>query len=291
LDKPPITQYLNTNEYYYSYGTNSSWRKLFFQKGYEPVNQYLTYHNGLWPYLNLLYQYKIVNIFASSSFNLENHDKLQQLLNANLNSSANNSDNQHLLQDYLFLLGVEKIISTEPLKQLSFPLAKKINHYYLYQNPQPLPSIWINNRTESYLNASSLINIVNAGLFNNQVLYLKNYFSNQTSNRRLETKISITPQGYRVYSSTKAFFVYRQTNYPGWQATVNDRPSPIYEANLFYLAVPINQGWSDIRFSYSPPHFWLCLTASLIGLTIAGWLIFDRRLAKSWPMTNVHSFR
>jgi hypothetical protein len=53
---------------------------------------------------------------------------------------------------------------------------------------------------------------------------------------------------------------------PGWRATVNGRPAPIYRADFLFLAVPVPAGPCDVRLTYRPPGFTEGAGASLLGI-------------------------
>lgn len=55
-----------------------------------------------------------------------------------------------------------------------------------------------------------------------------------------------------VESSGDAMLVVADTYYPGWTATVDDQPTPIYRANGAFRAVPITAGRHTVRMTYQP---------------------------------------
>lgn len=82
----------------------------------------------------------------------------------------------------------------------------------------------------------------------------------------------------KVNSDDEAYLILNDAYYPGWKATVNDAPVPVYRANVMFRAVPIPAGESTVVF-YFEPDLWrtalfaggfLWLIAG-IGLLIVGW--------------------
>jgi len=58
--------------------------------------------------------------------------------------------------------------------------------------------------------------------------------------------------------------------YPGWQATVDDRPVPILLADYSFRAVEVTAGKHIVRFAYRPMSFYLGAFISLLSIIILG---------------------
>ena len=84
-----------------------------------------------------------------------------------------------------------------------------------------------------------------------------------------------------VEAPTDGFVVLTDIFYPGWQATINDRPTKIWPANLAFRAVAVEPGRQDIVFSYRPRSFEIGLWVSGITLLIIAILgsifLFERK--------------
>ena len=72
----------------------------------------------------------------------------------------------------------------------------------------------------------------------------------------------------RVNATAPAYLVLKEAFYPGWEATVNDRPAPILRANLLFRALPVPAGESAVVFRFDPP---LWRAALYIGVAL--WMI------------------
>ncbi len=72
----------------------------------------------------------------------------------------------------------------------------------------------------------------------------------------------------QVDSPTPAYLVLKDAFYPGWKATVNDAPTPIYRANLLFRAVPLPAGESRVVLRFEPS---LWRAALYIGIAL--WII------------------
>jgi hypothetical protein len=76
----------------------------------------------------------------------------------------------------------------------------------------------------------------------------------------------------RLEAPGAGFVVLTDTFYPGWQATVNGVPAPIFPANIAFRAVPVKAGAQEVTFDYRPQTFtfglWTSISAWLIMLGI-----------------------
>ncbi|MCY3917272.1 MAG: YfhO family protein [Chloroflexi bacterium] len=72
----------------------------------------------------------------------------------------------------------------------------------------------------------------------------------------------------QVNAPAPAYLVLKEAFYPGWEATVNDKPAPILRANLLFRALPVPAGESAVVFRFDPP---LWRAALYIG--VAMWMI------------------
>ena len=82
-----------------------------------------------------------------------------------------------------------------------------------------------------------------------------------------------------VEASASAYLVLADTFFPGWRATIDGRPTPIYRANFFARAVYVPSGKHLVTFRYRPRSFrigaWIAAVLGLLGLV--GCLLCRRR--------------
>lgn len=67
-------------------------------------------------------------------------------------------------------------------------------------------------------------------------------------------------------SSTPAVLMLNDTNFPGWRATVNDKPTPILQADYLFRGVLVPAGKSIVEFSYQPTSFRVGAIISALAL-------------------------
>lgn len=71
---------------------------------------------------------------------------------------------------------------------------------------------------------------------------------------------------------TGGWLVLSDTYYPGWQATLDGAPTPIYPADYALRAVELPPGDHVVAFSYAPRSFRVGLAISLAALAVVGCL-------------------
>ncbi len=88
----------------------------------------------------------------------------------------------------------------------------------------------------------------------------------------------------RVHCSVPGVVLLADTFYPGWYATVDGAPTPIYRADYVMRAVFVTAGDHEIEFRYVPLSFRLGATISCItlaGVALMGlWLGMRRRIVR-----------
>ncbi|MBX2860238.1 MAG: YfhO family protein [Vampirovibrio sp.] len=66
----------------------------------------------------------------------------------------------------------------------------------------------------------------------------------------------------------KSFLILLDSHYPGWQAMIDDKPTPIMTANKRHMAVPIRQGRHKVKVWYEPDYWKSGVTLSVLGLLL-----------------------
>jgi hypothetical protein len=82
-----------------------------------------------------------------------------------------------------------------------------------------------------------------------------------------------TPERVEITTESTADTLLLLTDawYPGWQATVDGQPAPIYQANVLFRAVFVPAGTHEIIFTFVPTYLRLGVWLSAAGLVM--WLI------------------
>ncbi len=82
-----------------------------------------------------------------------------------------------------------------------------------------------------------------------------------------------------VQTAGDAFLVLSDTNFPGWQATVDGNPTPIYPTNVLFRGIYVPAGDHTVSFRYRPQSWQLGIWLSGIALLLwLGLLLLGRTI-------------
>ncbi len=219
------------------------------------------------------------------------------LLMARYNTFLHEADPVQAIQvvgaKYLLTLGQmgADVAATYPLVY-SEAASDEMGASFVYENPNPLPRAFI------------VHDVVPANSPEEALGYLQGRSINPAETVVLETDAELpapaappegvtgtatiideNPQMIRLKANLTAdgYLVLLDTFYPGWVATVDGTPTPIYRANTIGRAVLVPAGEHEIVFSYKPISFrmgvWLSVGV-LVTLGIAALLTWQKHRSK-----------
>ncbi|TKS58032.1 MAG: hypothetical protein EWM72_03290 [Nitrospira sp.] len=92
-------------------------------------------------------------------------------------------------------------------------------------------------------------------------------------------------------SSGGGWLVLSDAFYPGWEATVDGTPVPIYRADYAFRAIPLSEGTHLVRFVYHPLSYRLGRWISLGTLLLIGPLLSQSRWSRRRSRSGSHGRR
>lgn len=184
------------------------------------------------------------------------------------------------LAKVLGMLNVKYIISPYPIYS---PNLKKLFHKgetYLYLNSFFLPRAYLVNQYKIFPE-EKILNYLTSKKFEPSkevILEKKPNFLLRFSNKNPgKARVEKYQPGYiriRANATADCFLVLSDSFYPGWEARLDGKKVPIYQANYLFRAVPIKKGQHRIEFFYYPEEVYLTSYFSLATLSaIAGLLL------------------
>lgn len=91
----------------------------------------------------------------------------------------------------------------------------------------------------------------------------------------------------RTHSTSQCLVVISQTFYPNWEAFVDNRPLPVWRANLAFQALQVPAGESQIDLRYVDIPFRIGVVLSGAGLVLCAlWLPFARKMTGKEAESN-----
>lgn len=73
----------------------------------------------------------------------------------------------------------------------------------------------------------------------------------------------------RVSTTNDAYLMLKDAYYPGWRATIDGDPTPVYRANVLFRAVQVPSGEHLVRFEFVPVLWYRALWAGMILWLVA----------------------
>jgi uncharacterized membrane protein YfhO len=74
-----------------------------------------------------------------------------------------------------------------------------------------------------------------------------------------------------------AFLVLSDTYYPGWRASIDGVPVPLYRTNACIRGVALPAGTHEVRFAFEPVSFRVGAGLSLASLSVLAVVLFRGR--------------
>lgn len=179
---------------------------------------------------------------------------------------------------------VHSILELDPVNEArAVPLDSLAG--YLYEILEPLPRAYVATEAEWHPDEVSLVNRVLSEEFDphRTVALIDSAVAAADSpgdvdeaatglaaptaevTRATDREIRVTVTGVEA----PAYLVLTDSHYPGWTATVDGEPRPIEMANLFFRAVALRPGDSDVSFDYRSEPFERGRIISLLTLVAA----------------------
>jgi len=207
--------------------------------------------------------------------------------------SSNAPDKTNLLS----LLNVKYVISPKAFKADGYNMARKSEKVNIYENKDVLPRAFLAEKAVIIKDEKKILGKMKTKEFMpekevilEEVLdsaFRASFEQYSLSDRResrakrvsREESVSILkykPNYVEIEAEMSApgFLVLSDTYYPGWKASVDEKPSKIYRADYILRAVYLAPGKHIVKFTYDPFSFKIgsMITLATIGILLALWI-------------------
>ncbi len=181
-----------------------------------------------------------------------------------------------------------------PAGEGKFREVQRGQDFVVYENLTPLPRAFLVGNSRTYATDEDAWNAVIAPTFDPRTT--AHLTSPPDSTDTPPTLNNGAPQGSvnltrpnddeliaTVETDREAILVLSEVAYPGWRATVDGQPTPVYTADYTFRGVRIPPGQHTVRIAFEPPLWrlgWLISTATAGALVLLGTVVFVRRRRK-----------
>lgn len=262
LEAPESIKEIPSDARIFTYPDQSKvWNDVFFNSGWQDIDLFLHFKNGLDANLNLVFQRANVDFYAALF-------PVRQAMQVRLFPKMLNAS------------GVKYVISPVELEEgdvlrLSSriePEDSSLPFYYVYENTKGLDRFRL---VSSYIAAGSKIEVLDAisqdDIVFHETVILETDLDDEFEKLAVADISVIVDEDLRLILHTKtdkkAILVIADSYYPGWEARVNNRKAVIYPANINQRALIVPAGENIVEFKYIPKLFYSGILVSIISIT------------------------
>ena len=123
--------------------------------------------------------------------------------------------------------------------------------------------------------ASNQLNIkMSKGVYRFKVkgIYGENYQTLKKASQQLQpVKVKKERNGFTIIKKKKehGYLVLPMVYAEGMHAMANGKPLKVQQGNGIMTTIPVKEGQTKIKLSYTPPYFYLLITVSCIGIILS----------------------
>ncbi len=262
-------------------GTLVFWNSIYPKTDWRNKDFFLYFRNSLYPNYNLFFN------IASADLNLDGLLPIRQARMNNLLKEIYLKENKKEISlsntssNSLSLVGVKYLISPYKISAENYQEIAKItpdketikNNFYLYKNMKAFPNSYLAFRTKLANTYEDLLRILSNPDFAEKMTPIveEEAYKLQGENNIKEIQNqshSSTEAVFKTEETTDCLLIFADANYSGWEATIDNNPAKLVNANLIQKAVLVPKGKHQIRFYFHSSAF-----ETGKRITIYSWLV------------------
>ena len=162
----------------------------------------------------------------------------------------------------------------EKLQGSSYTSETEIPGGFLYATANALPRFFLVHRTQQAKNLEEAVHLLKQPAWQPAESVIVEGYTSTSDSPGDAARDSVSILSYRrnsvllqVRSNHDGFLASSEANYPGWKATVDGQPAPIYNTNVAFRGLPLRPGIHKVEFTFRPA---IVTWSALVSL--AGWL-------------------
>lgn len=284
LEPPPILTAIAKGSRVFSIGAEASHNKIFLSVGWQTMKPYEMLKNTLTPDKTLLWGIPHSNDYTGR--NLARTEIFDRLLDREISVTDTAATVSAQGKKLLDLLGVGTVVSTLPLSQSGLVPKTTVSDGQLtvtaYQNPDAVAPAYVATSAVFATTVEEALTNVRRLEFmpGRDALVEKNLDLPRPSGSAAVT-ITKKQDGRLRLSLTginePRLLVISETYYPGWQASVDGKKTPVIPVNIRHIGIILPPGSQEAILRFTPTHF-------LFGLLISVVTLFVTVLAVVFPL-------
>lgn len=247
LEPPQSVKFLQEDKSWfriYSYWPSTDWNNIFLKKGWQNIDDYFAFRNGLDPNQNLFWNLSSADLYVGLM------PRRLEIFKNLIDSGLKPGEVSSLSAKLLSLAGVKYFIS--PYFLNNFSLEATISgqpNFYIYKNPGVLPHVYL---TTDYEVAQTLPELMQKlqDPDNHKVILEEKIDLGPAENPGEATVIKNSDLEIiiQVSANKKSLLILSDSYYPSWKAFIDGQETKIYPANLNQRAVTVPPGSHQVKF-------------------------------------------
>ncbi|MBI5620018.1 YfhO family protein, partial [Candidatus Gottesmanbacteria bacterium] len=273
LSPPPILNNIPKGNRIFSIGAEASHNKIFLSEGWQTMKPYEMLKNTLTPDKTLLWGVPHSNDYTGRS--LARTGIFDMLLDREISVTDTAATISAQGKKLLDLLGVGTVVSTLPLTQSGLVPKTTVSDGQFsitaYQNPDAVaPAYLATSAVFATTVEEAVANIRRLEFVPGRDALIEQNLDLPKPSESAAVTITKKQDGWFRLSLTginvPGLLVISETYYPGWQASVDGRNTPVLPVNIRYIGVVVPPGSQQVTLRFTPSRFLLGLVVSLVSL-------------------------
>ena len=158
------------------------------------------------------------------------------------------------------LANVRYVVSRTPVTG-GFRLADEVAGYKIYENPRTLPRFFLVQRVRSFTSLADAAKALHADTFapSQEAIIETPVPGLETSKYKPPSPGHVTVVSYSAnaielttHASAPSFLVAADIWYPGWQATLDTTPTPLYATDVAFRGIKVPAGEHHVTMRFAP---------------------------------------
>ncbi len=285
--KPEILKYFfKSDAKILSIGSTSSWNDVFLKDGWKDITPFIFLRNGLYPNYSSLFN--ITNMQINTGGLIPR--RLSALIDFTRDFAVDEKNKiatpTSFAKNIMAVSGVNYVVS--PYAIISDNLVKVgtqnsdqnfIRPFYVYELTKSRPRFYIASVSKKVKTIEDIYKSYseNNNSYQNVLVEKNELLVNNKTNSTDKVKIiqsTDTDIDLETESGENNLLVTSDTYYPGWYATVDNRPVEIYLVNLSQRVIELPKGTRYVKMEYKPQSFETGKTISFISYIIVFAVLF-----------------